>query len=767
MTAVPQERGCDYCGLPVTGGWLFARKRPIAVVPTAPEPLYCCLGCRLAADITRSRGEEGAANWTLVRLGLALFFTLNVMVFTMALWSQDVYGVGPDGVVPLADALAELFRWLCLIFAIPVLLLLGVPMAGSAWSALRGGTPTADLLIVVGVAASYAFSAVSVIRESGHVYFEVGCMVLILVTLGRWIEATGRWRAGVALAALDSLLPERVRLVADGIERSVSSRSVRAGDCVRVLPGERFAADGEIIRGRASIDEHVFTGESQPVVKQSGDAVTGGTTNIDGDVLVKLSTATGEGGLRRLVDLVREARNSKGRYQRLADRAAVWFLPAVIAVAAATLVYHTASVGIERGMLAALAVLLVACPCALGLATPMAVWSALGTASEAQVLFKNAESLERLATIRAVRFDKTGTLTESDLQVRGLAAARDEHDEVLRRSAALASATTHPSAGAICDFAGHHHLASDLADAHTVAGKGVTARQVSDGAELVLGSPEFLSETGLELPADLASEITAAGANGDAVTCIGWDGAVRGVFRFRERLRGEAEGALGRLIDLDLDVAVLTGDRSVRAAQMARRLGVTVHSGLSPEAKLDFVRRAQQEIGPTAVVGDGINDAPALAASDLGVSLACGTDVSRDSADVCLLGNDLSRLPWAITLARRTVRVIRQNLAWAFGYNAVAILLAASGLLNPIFAALAMAASSLFVVCNSLRLREITKEDSHESRDSNRQDDSPRATACSQAVLLSSIGEGTASNEAVAHSHGTQVAPAVSATNVK
>jgi heavy metal translocating P-type ATPase len=688
------------------------------------DPDYCCLGCRMAAAIVQESGEAGAARGLLTRLGLAIFFSINVMAFTMALWTTDVYEAA-DPSNRLLVSMHGLFRHVVLLCSLPVLFLLGLPLLSSTWANLRRGILSTDALLSLGVSAAFAASFVSVLRGAGPIYFEVGCVILVMTSLGRWLEAAGRLKATSALDALAKLLPATVRrlTLVEGTDReeAVPLDSIARGDLVRVLPGERFPADARVSRNAALVDEQVLTGESRPVYKEPGSRILGGTLNLDGDLLVEVTAAGAESTLARLVDMVKQARLSKGRYQRLVDRCSTWFFPAVAGVAVLAFGAHWALGSLEQGLMAGLAVSLIACPCALGLATPLAVWSAIGQAASHQVLFRSGEALERLADITAVRFDKTGTLTTGTAAVRSCQAEHaEDRDDVLVRAASLAGSTAHALSAAIVA----HHAAigapptRPARDVRVVPGRGVIGTIEDLETPISLGSPLLMEERGLHPGPRLQQAIRDAHARGISVALVGWDGETRGLFAFDEAWRDGFERVIAWLRTSGLDVGVLTGDHAARGRAISRELGVAVEAELLPHQKIAAIRDAQRTFGPVAMVGDGVNDAPALAAADVGIALGCGTDVSRDSAGICLLGDDLTRIPWAIELAHRTVHTVRWNLAWAFGYNIVGVLAAALGWLNPAIAAFLMVASSAMVIANSLRLRspfpfELEKPPSH------------------------------------------------------
>ena len=624
----------------------------------------------------------------MARLGLAVFFSMNVMVFTMLLWSQ------PDGPAePAAAALYSLARHACLVFTAPVLLLLGGPLLDEACAEIRSGRASLNLLLLAGVVAAFLQSLWSVWTASGHVYFEVTCMVLIAVTLGRWLEASGKLQTTAALRELRTLLPDRVRLVADVGERDVPLDTVRPGDRLRILPGERLPTDGRIDRGEAAIDEQAVTGESLPVTKRAGDAVHSGTTNLDGALVITVTAAPGAGTLEQLIAAVTRAAEQGSREQRLADRVSSWFLPLVLLVAAATFAWHWQRHGLAAGTLAGLAVVVVSCPCALGLATPMALWAAIGQAARRQVIVRDGDAFSALARAGDVCFDKTGTLTSGCRMSRIVARPPLDERQALALAAALSRDSTHILAEAITAAASPHgDGTATVSTARTVPGCGVeaidgqTCRAVRLGSERWAGAwPEPVDEP----PQCVVSFV------GDRPVAALW---------FEEVIRPDAATALAALRSRGCGTMLLSGDRDERAAPIAAALGMQCRAPLLPHEKLAVIEGRQREGRTVVMVGDGINDAPALATADVGVALGCGADVSRWSADICLLRDALADLPWLFGLADKTRRTIRWNLLWAFGYNAACIPLAAVGWVHPAVAAAAMVASSLLVVTSSLQL---------------------------------------------------------------
>jgi P-type Cu+ transporter len=686
---------CAFCGLPLSS--------EVSSASSPAVPRYCCYGCRIAASITAADDDEGQARWTMTRLGLAVFFSMNVMVFTMLLWSQP-----SEPADRLADIWYDLARYACLLFTLPVVLLLGRPLLDDAAAELRRGWPSLSLLLCVGVAAALVYSIWSLLAGSGHVYFEVATTILVAVTLGRWLEATGKLKTTAALRGLKQLLPDTVRLLRGEGEQIVHTSLLTAGDEFRTLPGERIAADGQIVRHEAAVDEQAITGESLPVVRRPGERVMSGTLVLDGPLDICAAAPAGEGTLARMIEAVAEATAARTRYVRLVEQVSRWFLPAVALVALATLAIHAWLGDPAGGLLAALAVLVIACPCALGLATPMALWAAVGRAAQVGVLLRDGDALASLAKAKTICFDKTGTLTSGEATVEKLCLdGRSDEQVLLKVAMALSRSSNHPLAAAVGRYANARlwRQPAEVQSAFVRAGYGIAGQSDDVAATAFLGSRTWMFECDQKMACELISPEESADDIA-AETLVAWGGLVRARFVIRESVRPEAEGTIALLRGAGIDCVMLTGDRQPRARALAESLGLDYQAVLLPPAKLAAIRTLQRA-GPVVMVGDGINDAPALAAADVGIALGSGTDISRHSASVCLLTSDLSRLPWLVGLARQTERTIRWNLVWAFAYNVCGIGLAAAGWLHPVVAAIAMGLSSLLVVTNSLSLARL------------------------------------------------------------
>ena len=621
---------CDYCGLPLSSGSALR-----------DEPSYCCFGCRFAAGISTQSDASTNPMGPATALGFSVFFTMNVVMLTMSLWS---YAAQPQ--TPFEEALAAFLRYGAMAFSLPVLLLLGRPLVSHAITGLRRGLFTTDLLLATGVIAAFAVSIVSTLRGVGHVYYEVGCVILVLVTIGRWLEAAGRSQASTALDQLERLVPETVRLRESGVDTVTPRQRISVGNHLHVIAGERIPVDGRVVQGRGVVDEQFFTGESTPVEKRIGDLLLGGSLNLDGNLLIEVTAPPNAGALGRLVNAVRAARLSKGHYQLLSDAWSQCVFPIIAAIALAAFVFHGLRVNWDYGLLTALSVVLIACPCALALATPLAVWAALGTAAKKGVLVRSGSALETLAGIRAIRWDKTGTLTTGKPSVLRLA-CEDSTDRVSieQIAASITDASDHVFSLAIREFLlGVEPFATSV-NVQTVPGRGLRTSLDNDQVVL-LGAVRWMEDCGLTWGPNLSRVINDPLTADCPMTAIGYHGRVQGLFLLEETIRPEAFEALQDCQRLGLDQAVLTGDRAARASGLAKTFGIPVAAELLPQDKLAAIRAGHEQFGSVAMVGDGLNDAPALAGSDIGIALGCGADVSRDSAGVCLLSSDLRLIPW-------------------------------------------------------------------------------------------------------------------------
>ncbi len=577
-----------------------------------------------------------------------------------------------------------------------------------AWKALRAGTGNMDSLVALGTSAAYGLSVWELAAgHGGHLFFEASAVVIALVRLGKWLETRARRQAGEAIRALQRLRPETARVRRGVTERDIPASDLRIGDLLVVRPGERIAADATVRDGTGSADESLLTGESLPVPKRPGDRLVGGAVNGEAVLLAEVSAVGAESQLARMVRLVEDAQAAKPPVQRLVDQVSAVFVPVVVAIAAVTFLgWWAAGAGVEAAVVNAVAVLVIACPCALGLATPAAIMVGTGVAARHGILIRDPASLERSRAIRSVVFDKTGTLTEGRPElVALLPAAGVEADEAIRLAAALQAGSEHPLARAVVERAARLDGSADgtrAEDVRALPGRGLEGRVA--GRHLRLGNARLMAEAGVDVAA-LRPDADRLAADGRTVSFLAEGSQLLAVLGFGDAPKAGAAAAVARLRAAGKRVVLLTGDNPGAAAAAARALGIDeVRAEALPADKAAAVA-ALRASGPVAMVGDGVNDAAALAAADLGLAMATGTDVAAAAAGITLMRGDPMLVPAALDIAARTDRRIRQGLFWAFAYNLVGIPLAAFGLLSPVLAGAAMAFSSVSVVGSALLLR--------------------------------------------------------------
>ncbi|WP_448719748.1 heavy metal translocating P-type ATPase [Microbacterium natoriense] len=619
------------------------------------------------------------------------------------------------------------WQWASLVLATPVVTWAAWPFHRAAWLNARHRAVTMDTLISVGVTAAYLWSLYALFFGTagmwgmthpfrftiergdglGSIYLEVAAGVTMFLLLGRFLEHRSKRRAGAALRALGELGAKDVAILRDGVEQRMPLARLAVGDVFVVRPGEKIATDGVVLEGASAVDASMLTGESVPVEVAAGDAVTGATVNVGGRLLITASRVGADTQLARMAQLVEEAQSGKAEAQRLADRLSAVFVPVVFALAAVTLVaWLIAGGGAAAAFTAAVAVLIIACPCALGLATPMALLVGTGRGAQLGVLIKGPEVLESTRRVDTIVLDKTGTVTSGRMTLLEVVPAEGQDpQEVLRLAAAVEEASEHPIAQAIVRAATERlGEIPTVSDFQNVQGRGVTG--VVDAHAVVAGRPALLADWALHLSPALRSAFDRAESEARTAVAVAWDGEVRGILVVADQIKPSSAAAISALRGLGLTPVLLTGDNEQAARQVAAAVGIDqVRAGVLPEGKVAEVTALQQQGRVVAMVGDGVNDAAALAQSDLGVAMGTGTDAAIEASDLTLVRGDLWGAVDAIRLARRTLGTIRGNLFWALAYNVAALPLAALGLLNPMLAGAAMAFSSVFVVLNSLRLR--------------------------------------------------------------
>jgi len=720
---------CPSCGMALEPEIPVAATRTEYTCPMHPEIIRSAPGscpiCGMALEprtVTAAAEENPELRDMTRRFWISLALTIPLMAIAMAsmFWEMALPRILPGAALP----------WLELALATPVVLWGGWPFFQRFWTSLANRSPNMFTLIGMGTGVAYGYSLIATVAPqifpaslrtgsgnmSGYpdVYFEASAAITTLVLLGQVMELRARGRTSAAIRALLDLSPKTARLLTpDGNEKDVPLEQVKPGDRLRVRPGEKIPVDGIVLEGRSSVDESMITGESLPVEKSPAGIVIGATINSSGSFIMRAERVGSATLLARIVQLVGQAQRSRAPIQRLADRVSEWFVPIVVAIAVVTF-FAWLLLGpqprLAHALVNAVAVLIIACPCALGLATPMAIMVGVGRGARAGVLIKNAEALEILEKIDTLVVDKTGTLTEGKPQVTGMISLNDENDETLRLAASMERASEHPLATAIVQAAEKKGLPlSQPREFKNVPGKGITG--LVDGKRVAVGNAALMTELGAFARAHVESHKAGVGAGSSL--CVAVDGKYIGSFAVVDPVKPSTFDAIRDLKAQGIHIVMLTGDNRATAAATALQLGIEeFEAEVSPERKLEIIRKLQGQGRVVAMAGDGINDAPALAQAHVGIAMGTGTDVAMESGGITLVKGDLSRILRARNLSRATMRNIRQNLFFAFVYNAIGVPVAAGVLypffgllLSPIFAAAAMSFSSVSVITNALRLR--------------------------------------------------------------
>ncbi len=692
---------CDQCGLPYSRS--ENGRGGVTQLKGNIEFHFCCYGCSFTHSLTGEKGEGGVASMFLLRLGFSAFLSMNIMILSWALYAGKAswFGIDQD-VIPAMNML--LF-----VLSTPIMVLVGYPFFKNSIDEIRTLRLSMDSLIALGSLSAYGFSTYEVFTGGTALYFDTGTMVIVLVTAGRFLESTAKVRTSSALHSLLDLRPNTAHVLREGREADVSTSEIGIGEKLKVYPGERVPIDGILIEGATFVNESFLTGESLPQPKQSGSTVFAATVNGEGSILVRATSTENDTLHAQFIRLMEEAQRTRSPIQRLVDRISYIFIPAVIGIAAATFIGWMVVGTCASALLHSLTVLVVSCPCALGIGTPLATTIAIARAAEEGILIRSTAILEKLHSVSTVVFDKTGTLTEGNINVSSVIAPEVLPEELLSITATLENSSEHLMGKAVVRYTKERCIPlTECRNAASIPGLGMKGEVLAEGrwTEVVAGRRILMAKAGADFGRN--KMLIETGSAKTSSLFVSWDGRVRGIIHLADTLRGSAIPAVALLVQNNIDVGILSGDSRAVVEDIAEQVRSRFAFGeLMPDEKVEKIRGMCASGKSVLMVGDGINDAPALASADVGVALGSATDLTKENADITIIGTHLMKIPWLLNLGKKTYRTIQWNLFWAFIYNIIGIALAAFGLLDPIVAAFAMIMSSVFIIFNSRRLKSI------------------------------------------------------------
>lgn len=687
------EIRCYQCGLPVAD---YARRHKTEDAGEA----FCCAGCFVVHKITGIKGDEGLSQTLLGKFGLGLLLSMNVMMLSAPLYA----GVYASIAVP--EKFADAVKFVLLCFSLPVMVLLGYPILRSSYDSIRKGIIGTEALIFIGALSAFLISVKSTIAGYGEVYYDTATMILTLYALGRYIDTKARWRASESIKGLSAIIPAEVLLLRGGnITEKIAVDKISIGDRVLLRPGERIPLDGVVVNGSGFVDESFLTGESKPAMKSEGTEVFSGAINIDGSLTIEIRKPVDEFVVKKIERLMEKIRGNPSHIKRIGDAIAAYFVPVIVILSLGSFIYWTALGETSTALMRMLSILLISCPCAFGIAAPLAVWKGLGSAAEKGAIVMGADTLEGLSRVKTVFFDKTGTITLSMLSLSDICAVRSKsEDELLTIAASMELHSTHPLAVSFVKEAKKRGLSLfEVGDVKIRPGLGIEGQ--INNKRYYLGSRTWLKALGVSATADFFEHTEDIHERG-SVVFLQEDGEVIGLFVFEQSMRDGVIDTFEQLKRIGVKTVILTGDDERGVSDIKDRLRPDdVKWRLLPEDKVREIEMGKKgQI--VAMVGDGTNDAPALEASHIGIAMGCGTELTRESAKVNLLGDDLRLIPYLIQLSKNVRRKVYQNFFWAFSYNIIGICLAVTGTITPLFAVVAMIVSSLIVIGNSMKLEK-------------------------------------------------------------